>query len=579
VESKAFVQRIREDNDMASLTAPSHRPAFATLLATSGRRAAAVLGLALSCFAGPGHAEDEVVPVPKPVVVNWPHVARDIRALSPQLATPPKAVVLRQAADVDRQLARYSIGNKEALQPLARLNLFMSTGYPGVESVPVPVLVPVDTGRYVDTSVRTGDLEAQAVKSFLSPGIAEMYFIAKKTGYDAIVTVGPDLLRRYKISETALVQVHLGGAGQLYAADKAERRGSNQGTPVVAPAIQARFPGLRRHVGTDDVTYRFTKYGVPYFASAPCQGTGPRQTEVVHCSQVDPILLAVLRELHLIGGAPIPIQTRAAAGAPARPTAVSSTFTYFAPGNLLPGTSQGKKGGVTTKLLWGPSDLSFPIKDAPAYANSQTFMDAGDCLKQKIPLSGGTYKCKQNPDKILDDREDNAENYAYPWRDDYCEERDDSTREPKDCPAPIGGHEGQDIRPKDCVISGGRCAINRLDTVAVTTGDAWWTSVNHVRLITNDGTDLYYMYLHMSPTGISSAGLTQGVPKHVVPGEKVGQVGNWLKTEPNQTTAHLHFEIRKLHQLCGDFGCTVAPYWTLIRAYERFINAQGTEVK
>jgi murein DD-endopeptidase MepM/ murein hydrolase activator NlpD len=83
----------------------------------------------------------------------------------------------------------------------------------------------------------------------------------------------------------------------------------------------------------------------------------------------------------------------------------------------------------------------------------------------------------------------------------------------------------------------------------------------------------------MSPTGISSAGLTQGVPMHVTPGVKVGQVGNWMKTDPNQTTAHLHFEIRKQHEMCGTYGCTVAPYWTLIRAYERFINAQGTEVK
>ena len=564
---------------MASSTAPSRRRAFAAHIATSGVRAAAALGLALAFFSGPGHAEDEVVPEPKPVVVDWPHVVRDISALWPQLVTPPEAVVLRQATDIDRQLARYSPDNKDALRPLARLNLFMSTGYPGVKSVPVPVLVPIDTGRYVDASMTTGDVGPQAVKLFLSPGIAEMYFIAKKTGYDAIVTVGPDLLRRYKIAETALVQVHIGGAGQLYAANRAEKRTSNQGKVVDDPAVQARFPGLRRQVGTDDVTYRFTKYGVPYFASAPCQATGKPQTAVVLCNQVDPILLAVLEELHLIGGAPIPIPKRAATSAPARPTAASSAFTYFAPGKLLPGTSQDKKGGVTTKLLWGPPDLGFPIKDAPAHANSQTFMHAGDCLMQKITLAGGKYKCKQNPGKILDGREDNPENYSYPWRDNYCEERDDVSREPRDCPAPKRGHEGQDIRPKDCVISGGRCAIDRLDTVAVTTGEAWWTPVNHVRLIANDGTDLYYMYLHMSPTGISSAGLTQGVPMHVTPGVKVGQVGNWMKTDPNQTTAHLHLEIRKQHEMCGTYGCTVAPYWTLIRAYERFINERGTEVQ
>jgi murein DD-endopeptidase MepM/ murein hydrolase activator NlpD len=64
----------------------------------------------------------------------------------------------------------------------------------------------------------------------------------------------------------------------------------------------------------------------------------------------------------------------------------------------------------------------------------------------------------------------------------------------------------------------------------------------------------------------------------VARGAKVGEVGNWLTTEAAATTAHLHFEIRKQYEMCGEYDCTVASYWTLLLAYERLIRARGTEV-
>jgi hypothetical protein len=174
--------------------------------------------------------------------------------------------------------------------------------------------------------------------------------------------------------------------------------------------------------------------------------------------------------------------------------------------------------------------------------------------------------------------EGHRENYEPPWRDNYCEVRNEAGREPRDCPAPLGGHEGQDIRPRECINDGGRCKINVFNVLAVTAGEAWWTPTNHIRLIARDATNLYYMYLHMSPEALQRAGMRRGSAVPVEAGKKVGEVGNWLKTEPAATTAHLHFEIRKQYEMCGEYGCTVAPYWTLILAYERLINALGTEV-
>jgi murein DD-endopeptidase MepM/ murein hydrolase activator NlpD len=113
----------------------------------------------------------------------------------------------------------------------------------------------------------------------------------------------------------------------------------------------------------------------------------------------------------------------------------------------------------------------------------------------------------------------------------------------------------------------------------VTRGKALWTEKNHIRLVAEDGTNLYYMYLHMSPAALQDAGMKRGVWVSVNQGDKVGKVGNWLGTEANATTAHLHFEIRTpAPPYCAGFGCTNSPYWTLIRAYEQLIGMRGTEI-
>jgi len=78
----------------------------------------------------------------------------------------------------------------------------------------------------------------------------------------------------------------------------------------------------------------------------------------------------------------------------------------------------------------------------------------------------------------------------------------------------------------------------------------------------------------MSPKSLKDAGMERGKTVPVTAGRVIGKVGNYDKAVPDQTTAHLHFEIRR-----GDnIGDPLSPYRTLIRAYERVINAQGTEI-
>ena len=149
-------------------------------------------------------AQSQIVPVQKRVDVDWPSVARDARALSPDLTAPPQAV----NSEAEQALARHAYKDKEAIQPLARLNAFMAATYPGLPTVPVPVLAPVDASGYLGEFARSGS--APMAQPFLGRAIAKMQFLAKTTGYDAILTVKQELLREHNITDVELAQVHLG---------------------------------------------------------------------------------------------------------------------------------------------------------------------------------------------------------------------------------------------------------------------------------------------------------------------------------------------------------------------------------
>ena len=104
---------------------------------------AIAMGLAISAVSVPAVAQSGVTPTQKRVEVDWPSVARDVRALSPNLVAPPPSVDARSLSEAGQELSRYAFADKEAIRPLAHLNAFMATAYPGIATVPIPVLAPV----------------------------------------------------------------------------------------------------------------------------------------------------------------------------------------------------------------------------------------------------------------------------------------------------------------------------------------------------------------------------------------------------------------------------------------------------
>jgi hypothetical protein len=153
-----------------------------------------------------------------------------------------------------------------------------------------------------------------------------------------------------------------------------------------------------------------------------------------------------------------------------RPAAESPGFAYHSPGDLIARTGFRNKGGVADYTVF--SAMRFPLAQAPAFANSQSFLNSGDCetagrsglgVRDGIP----SYRCRVNGDALVWN-EGAGQNYSYPWRDNFCEMRHFQVGQ---CPAGLG-HQGQDIRPAFCRQRnpGDPCEPGIHDVVAVHTG-------------------------------------------------------------------------------------------------------------
>jgi murein DD-endopeptidase MepM/ murein hydrolase activator NlpD len=216
---------------------------------------------------------------------------------------------------------------------------------------------------------------------------------------------------------------------------------------------------------------------------------------------------------------------------PADPVdAAGDIFSYMAPGDLIEESGTGQ----TVQINYAPG-LRFPMEAGQAYANSQVYNYGG-----YLGPAGG--QC-------------NAANYAYAWRDNFCETRGYGTPM---CPAGVG-HQGQDIRPASCQ-----------DDVhwAVAVDDGTITSIGtySVRLMTDDG--VRYTYLHLDKdTLLVEPGDT------VSRGERIGYVSN--EFGDTATTIHLHFEIKMaIDTGAGIQNTPVPPYVALVDSYERLIGGE-----
>jgi hypothetical protein len=168
---------------------------------------------------------------------------------------------------------------------------------------------------------------------------------------------------------------------------------------------------------------------------------------------------------------------------------------------------------------------------------------------------------------------DETKNYAYPWRDNFCEHRYFYVGQ---CPTGLG-HQGEDIRPSACKLrnqGADRCEPYQDDVVAVRDGVALRDPGEQALYLVVDtpGEHIRFRYLHMNPHMLDAAGLTNG---HALrEGEVLGPVGDYGRREGG-TTYHLHFDVQVPTRQGWVF---VNPYMTLVAAYERLIGGRGRVV-
>jgi hypothetical protein len=457
----------------------------------------------------------------------------------------------------------------DGTQAIADLNRATASLVPNIAASPVPVLLPFDTAAFLND--RAAGITNKRVDDYLSGFHLSPFFLPGPAGYDALFTAQASDMPELGINFSGRIEVFVSGFALLYDIDEpvgmVER-------PV--KGFNADFFGIRHLLLENYARNTFERYGVPYVVSILCFDGGSRY-RMISCRDAGKVAERFLKALHVAGGAP-PTQPPAPTSTPSiieRPADQSPDFTFYPPGDIIAGTGFRGKGGRADTTVY--SDIRFPLLSAPAYANSQSFMNLGDCDatgRVSVGMVGNvpSYRCRIGGQILLKD-EAAPGNYAYPWRDNFCEHRYFDVGE---CPGGFG-HQGQDIRPSSCKqrFVGGGCEPYQHDVVAVRDGMVLRSSGQMpVYLFVNAPDEhIRFRYLHMFPKQLDQDGVLSG--RILKEGEELGKVGSFFQHE-RATTYHLHFDM----QVPTKYGWVfVNPYMTLVAAYERLIGGRGTEIK
>ncbi len=461
-----------------------------------------------------------------------------------------------QIRSLNSAVAAIDIEFQDAI--LVRLNAAVSRYFPGISKSSVPVLLPLDPEAAL-RGAQNNEHEAP------TNGFRRQFFYAGSTGYDAAFSLSPgfaaDITDRQPKEDLSIL---ISGFALLYQLDA-------PAGASVAPAkdLAAAYPGIRRVWLESNVRYTFERYGVTYVVSMLCL-EGTARGRWISCRDADRIIARFLNQLHIAGGSPQRV-TAEPINTVDRPTAASADFSYGRPGQLIRNTGSGGGNGREDWTVY--AKVHFPLAQAPAYANSQSFMHWGNCdltgRTSRSSEKGAPYRCRINDKPLIFD-ESAPENRSYPWRDNFCEHRGYFVGQ---CPNGRG-HQGQDIRPATCKLrneGADRCQPYQDAVVAVRDGMILRAlRTQSLYLIVNaPGERLRFRYLHMNPKHLDDNGLVNG--RMVREGETLGMAGNFDRFE-NGTTYHVHFDMQVPTR---DGWVYVNPYTTLVTAYERLIGGRG----
>ncbi len=463
---------------------------------------------------------------------------------------------------------RLPASDPRVMPAFQQLNAVTSRIYPGIGRSPVPVLLPFDAALYLSERAN-GAPDSITVSHYQSGFRQADMFDAGASGYDAVFAL-PAEYDQGALDRTYAkpVEVHITGSLLIYDINDPF---AGKGDPVRALASQ--FPDLRRVIREGFVRYRFSRFGVPYVVSIQCLDSVPRSRRLA-CREASAVAEHFLKALRIAGGLPGRRRANQLAAPSERPFTPSPDFTYRPPGEIIANSGYREQSGHPDHTVY--SQIRFPLESAPAFANSQSFLNWGDCfLRGRVPpprRKGASYHCRSNDKQLVFD-ESAGENYAYPWQDNFCEARDFEVGQ---CASGFG-HQGQDIRPSSCILrndGADRCEPNKFPVVAARDGIMIRSLKQQAAtLLVNTTTEhIRFRYMHMNPDRMDSDGLLNG--RRVAEGEQIGLVSNY-QDRSGGTTNHLHFDVQVFTR---EGWLWVNPYVTLVSAYERLIGGRGREI-
>ncbi|HEY0328569.1 MAG TPA: peptidoglycan DD-metalloendopeptidase family protein [Rhodopseudomonas sp.] len=521
-----------------------------------------MLAASVLCTVASAAAADEFRTVPVSAMrVDW-------RAAVDQLKAEIGAQPAVAAAFSFTPQRRFRGSDPRAWPALLQLNAATSRLFPGISRSPVPVLLPFDTAALL-TDRATGAPESLSAAHYQSGFRAADLFEAGAAGYDAVFSLPvaiTDGLPARLFAKPVEVQI----TGSLLTYDINDPL-AGKGEPV--KALAAQYPDLRRTIREGHVRYAFSRFGVPYVVAIQCLDATPRARRL-GCREASPIAERFLKALRIVGGEPSRPRSYLPSQLAERPSLPSPEFSYRPSGEIIEGSGYRGQPGHPDFTVY--SQIRFPLAQAPAFANSQSFLNWGDCFHRgRVPPpsgKGASYRCKGSSKSLLFD-EAAGENYAYPWQDNFCEARDFGVGQ---CASGFG-HQGQDIRPPACTqrnAGADRCEPNKYKVVAVRDGVLLRAPKQQAAtlLINTNNEHIRFRYMHMSPPQMDQDGVLSG--RRVDEGEAIGLVSNY-QDYFGGTTTHLHFDVQVFTR---DGWLWVNPYVTLISAYERLLGQRGREI-
>ena len=468
-------------------------------------------------------------------------------------------------SDVNRDAAAASLtepGTQPPAEAFGRLNAITGKRFAGIDKSTVPVLLPFDIDAFRKDAAE-GKPDAVTSDKYFGKFRQTKFFLPGPAGYDAtFIAEGVDT----RFSKPVVVEIS--GASFVYDLDPPNRVEKEEPVPK---ELDQQFPGIRRILSETHVRYVFERFGVPYVLSIQCYDMRPSSRRLT-CREADPVAVRFLSLLRTAGGTPAKVsQPKFDLSRPAG----TSDFTYYGPGDLIESTGWKKMPGRVDYRVY--ARIRYPIAYAPSYVKSQSFMPWGDCYRTgmagRMGRKGAPYQCKVNGLPLVFD-ESAAVNFTYPWRDNFCEQRDFLVGQ---CPGGYG-HQGEDIRPAQCVLktaAADRCLPYQDLVAAVHDGVIRRLPGNlgAYIVVNSENEHVRFRYLHMNPKLMDADGLLNGRP--VSEGEIIGKVSTWGDFEQG-TSYHLHFNIQVFTKIGWVW---VNPYMTLVAAYERLIGGRGTEIK